>query len=57
MRRTVGSILCGIMLSLVVSLPAMAIDCAKAGSRTENLICATPTPDLNSKTGFVRVSV
>ena len=43
MRRTVGSILCGIMLSLVVSLPAMAIDCAKAGSRTENLICATPT--------------
>lgn len=43
MRRTLGSILCGIMLSLVVSLPAMAIDCARAGSRTEKLICATPT--------------
>lgn len=43
MRRTLGSILCGIMLSLVVSLPAKAIDCARAGSRTEKLICATPT--------------
>jgi uncharacterized protein YecT (DUF1311 family) len=31
------------MLSLVVSLLAMAIDCARAGSRTEKLICATPT--------------
>lgn len=43
MRRTLGSILCGIMLSLVVSLPAMAIDCARAGNRTEKLICTTPT--------------
>lgn len=43
MRRTLGSILCGVMLSLVVSLPALAIDCTRAGSRTEKLICAIPT--------------
>jgi uncharacterized protein YecT (DUF1311 family) len=43
MRRTFGVALYGIMLSQAVSLPAMAFDCAKASSRTEKLICATPS--------------
>lgn len=41
MRAKPGAILCGLLLTLASS-PAPAIDCAKAGSSSEKLICATP---------------